>query len=210
MTSRSHRPRLACLALAAAGLSALAAPALAQDEYYSSQGGYAPPADYGAPPRPDDRSPDSYGPQYGSQPQYAPSGGYAPQYAPQYAPPYAPTYVPRSGYSQAGYAPDGSYGMDDLTIRAAPRYRGRSSTTGAPIELVTTQRAVSYRDLDLTTPWGVDELNNRVRRAARSACRELDTFHPITAADSPPCYSDAVANAMYQVRDAVAYAQPRW
>jgi UrcA family protein len=184
------RPRLACLALAAAGLAMAAAPAQAQDDYYySSQGGYA--------PAPNDVP---------SQPAYSAPGAYAPQYAPQYS----QQYAPQAGYAPTGYAADGSYRMDDLTVRAQPRYRGRSSTTGAPIELVTAQRAVTYHDLDLTTAWGVDELNNRVKRAARSACRELDTFHPITAADSPPCYSDAVASAQYQVRDAVGYAQPRW
>lgn len=175
-----RRPTIACLALAAAGLAMASGPAQAQDGYYY------PPQDNYAP----------YPGGYGPEPAYAGPDGYGPRYAPAYT-------------VQGGYA-DAPYVMDDLTVRAAPRYRSRSSTTGAPIEDVIAQRVVTYRDLDLTTPWGVNELNNRVRRAARSACRELDTFHPISAADSPPCYSDAVASAMYQVRDAVSYAQPRW
>lgn len=99
--------------------------------------------------------------------------------------------------------------QSDITI-TAPRAGERSPTTGAPIETVTTSRIVSYRDLDLSTAAGKQELDKRVKTAARRACDWLDQMHPIAAQGSPDCLSTAVNSAKDQVDAAVMAAnQPR-
>jgi UrcA family protein len=102
--------------------------------------------------------------------------------------------------AQPGY---GRYDNDPDTVGGvtvtAPRFHDRDSATGAPIEWVSTSRAVRYGDLDLSRPWGARELRARITRAARSACDELDSAYPLTAADSPPCVRNAIRQAMYNV-----------
>jgi UrcA family protein len=86
----------------------------------------------------------------------------------------------------------------DITVYA-PRYRGRSSTTGAPIREVRTSRLVSYRDLDIYSDWGARELHWRIERAAHDACSELDDRYPIGDPDVGDCVSEAVRNAEHQL-----------
>ena len=98
------------------------------------------------------------------------------------------------GYDRASYR-DGD--DDEIVIRARPL--GRSSTTGAPIERVTTSRVVDYRDLDVDSPWGARELHYRIEHAARDACEELDNRYPIGEPDVGDCVSEAVRNAEHDV-----------
>ncbi len=95
----------------------------------------------------------------------------------------------------------------EITV-SAPRTNERSPT-GVPIEVVTTTRIVSYRDLDLRTEVGQKELESRVKIAARKACDWLDRLYPITAANSPECLGPAVKDAMAQVNVAVAAARAK-
>jgi UrcA family protein len=85
----------------------------------------------------------------------------------------------------------------EIVVRARPL--GRSSTTGAPIERVTTSRLVDYRDLDIDSPWGARELHWRIEHAARDACEELDNRYPIGEPDVRDCTSEAVRNAEHDV-----------
>jgi UrcA family protein len=98
------------------------------------------------------------------------------------------------GYDHASYR-DGD--GDEIIIRARPL--GRSSTTGAPIERVTTSRVVDYRDLDIDSPWGARELHYRIEHAARDACEELDDRYPIGEPDVRDCVSEAVRDAEHDV-----------
>ena len=109
---------------------------------------------------------------------------------------YQRTYDTRydRGYDRASYDRDSS---DEIIIRARPR--GRSSTTGAPIERVTTSRVVDYRDLDVDSPWGARELHQRIHRAAYDACEQLDDQYPIGEPDVDGCVSEAVRNAEHDV-----------
>jgi len=93
---------------------------------------------------------------------------------------------------------------EEMTVYA-PRVVGRSRI-GAPIREVSTSRVVRISDLDLGTDWGVRELRYRVQRAARDACEELDARFPITAEDSPDCYSTAVRNGMAEAQYMTGYA----
>lgn len=107
------------------------------------------------------------------------------------------------GYDQGydyGPAPGYVHETDGVTVYA-PRYVGRSATTGAPIEVVRASRVVNYSDIDPYTDWGAHVLRTRIERAARSACDQLDQEYPISTADNPPCVDQAVRNAMVQVRE---------
>jgi UrcA family protein len=85
-------------------------------------------------------------------------------------------------------------------IVTAPRNRvvGRSPTTGAPIELLTTSAIVNVRDLNLRTVAGKNEARRRVEAAAHKACEWLEQLYPLDppAPNSPPCVADAVRRAM--------------
>jgi UrcA family protein len=107
----------------------------------------------------------------------------------------------RTAYDQAGYGRTAyNRGGDDEEITVyGPRYRGRSSTTGAPIREVRSSRLVSFRDLDIYSDWGARELHLRIERAAHDACSELDDRYPIGEPDVGDCVSEAVRNAEHQL-----------
>lgn len=94
---------------------------------------------------------------------------------------------------------------EDVVI-TAPRAQERSDL-GAPVRDVAIQRAVSFHDLNLRTRSGANELRHRVRATAHELCRELDTRYPTTAEGSPPCYTTALKDAMYQADMAIADAR---
>src|SRR5262249_24525539 len=102
--------------------------------------------------------------------------------------------------------PDGYYGPNENVIITAPRYRERGHL-GAEIRDVAMQREVRFDDLDLRTGWGVRTLEARIKVAARSMCDRLDRFYPIAADDNPPCFQNAVADAMAQADEAIARAR---
>lgn len=85
---------------------------------------------------------------------------------------------------------------------------GRSATTGAPIEDITVSLQIAYNDLNLKKAADVDELNNRIRDAARNSCSELDRFFPQTSSFRlrRECIRRAVRSASAQVEAAVAGA----
>lgn len=88
----------------------------------------------------------------------------------------------------------------------APRQIGRSPYTRAPITEVTESRVVTYHDLDLTGPTGLGALDKRIATAAREACRDLETHHPLGAPDRLTCQKQAVASAREQLASAKAMA----
>ena len=81
------------------------------------------------------------------------------------------------------------------------------SNLGAPYKLVSLSKPVRIDDLDLRTRRGVRILRNRIQLTARLLCRDLDERYPVTADDSPPCYSNAVHDAMYRADRAIADAR---
>ena len=96
------------------------------------------------------------------------------------------------------------YASDDAAevggIVVTPSYRPDSDENGIPTERVYASRVVDFSDLDLTTPWGVHELHNRVYNAASSACDQLDNEYPLGLApidsNDGDCKARAVAHAM--------------
>lgn len=96
--------------------------------------------------------------------------------------------------------------IGEITVEGA---RPGRSAIGAPINVVTNKRAVSYADISLTTPSGVKVLENRIRDAAKAACDELDRKYPVTAENSGNCFNNAVAGAMADARVAIESARRR-
>jgi UrcA family protein len=82
---------------------------------------------------------------------------------------------------------------------------GRSSATGAPIEVITLTRRVNFADLDIKTVAGATELETRVSETAKDACKQLDSLYPLIK--DADCVKRATDGAMVQVRTAVASAQ---
>lgn len=80
---------------------------------------------------------------------------------------------------------------------------GRSSITGAPIELISIARQVSYADLDLSKTSDANELEKRVDDTARDLCQELDKMYPLEPKDRN-CVSKASDDARKQVDAAIA------
>jgi UrcA family protein len=97
--------------------------------------------------------------------------------------------------------------VGEVTVEAKRETKvvGRSYT-GAPIELVSLTRRVSYADLDLKTQIGAAELEKRVNETAQAACKQLDDLYPLTAPGGPSCVKGAVEDAMTQARAAIAAA----
>lgn len=130
------------------------------------------------------------------------------------APVMAQSYGP---YDDGAYrAPPVEYvtGPSEEVIVTAPNLRFREENgSGArsldlPPEKVSLSKAVSYRDLDLTTWDGAGRLRDRVVRAAHHVCAQLRDAYPFEQiSTSNRCYRDAVDNALVRADEAIATAR---
>lgn len=77
-----------------------------------------------------------------------------------------------------------------------------------PVEIMTTSQQVSFADLDLSKPADVATLRERIRDAAREACRRLDRAVPAGRSVSPPagCQATASVQALAVANELVAAA----
>lgn len=93
-----------------------------------------------------------------------------------------------------------------ITVLAPRIRRDTSRTTSAfPTQTISTQAVVYIDDLDLRTVAGRDEMNNRVKVAAKDACAWLDEVYPLSEpVGAGSCESDAVKTAKRQMDAAVA------
>jgi UrcA family protein len=108
----------------------------------------------------------------------------------------------------------------ETVIVPAPRYyepnyyREERGRLNGDIVNVSLSSEVRFDDLDLRTRWGVDELRSRIRLSARDVCDQLERRYPVAADNSPPCYREAVEDAMDQADAAIArargYAEADW
>jgi UrcA family protein len=102
--------------------------------------------------------------------------------------------------AQVTYDPyTGTY-VDEVVVPGR-YYRGDRPTT--------LSRAVSYRDLDLTTYSGQRTLKLRIQATARDLCRELGEGRGNGGPLVRSCEDDAVRSARNQTRYAIARAQAR-
>ena len=105
--------------------------------------------------------------------------------------------------SQGAYA----QAMEVVTVEAVREIVVGKSITGAPIKELTIRSRVSYADLDLTTATGVATLEQRVKDAAASACREIKVDVPVEGWTIERCVRVATEDAMLQVNKAAADAK---
>ena len=107
--------------------------------------------------------------------------------------------------------PASSQPLEEVTV-TAPRevhqtyISGRSPTTGAPIEVTTISRLVSYADLDRAKPSGATALRSRIDDTAKDLCQELDKLYPLEPKDRS-CVKKAADAAMEQADKAIAAAR---
>lgn len=107
--------------------------------------------------------------------------------------------------------------LEEITVvapyRAEHKVVGRSSSTGAPVELISLTRHVSYADLDLTKAIDVTVLENRVKAIAKDSCKELEKMYPELTHPAVPsdqnCVKTATDDGMKQVKAAAAAARPK-
>jgi UrcA family protein len=88
------------------------------------------------------------------------------------------------------------------------RSAGRTPT-GSPVDIISVAHRVSYRDIDISTNSGARALEQRIKDAAKAACKEIDTLYPIKdpVPGDPPCEKAATDKAMVQARAAIAAAE---
>ena len=84
-----------------------------------------------------------------------------------------------------------------------PRQTGKTYT-GTPIETLNAQSVVYIDDLDLSTPAGKSELEDRVRQAAKTSCDWLDELYPLAETTNAQCVSQAMDAAKPQMDKALA------
>jgi len=97
--------------------------------------------------------------------------------------------------------------VEELIVVEAPRVvRVGRSPSGAPVELISLTRRVSYADLDLKLHADVRELERRINATAEEACMQLAELYPLSDTDMPTCVRQAVAGAMAQAEEAIAAA----
>jgi UrcA family protein len=113
-----------------------------------------------------------------------------------------------SANAQGYNYPDNTYRVGDETVNVTvPRYHPERGPLGAPYRYVSMSKGVYVGDLNLRTRHGVREMRHRISYTARSMCRRLDVMYPITAPDSPGCYTTAMNDAMYQANIAITRAR---
>jgi UrcA family protein len=98
--------------------------------------------------------------------------------------------------------------MEVVTVEAVREIVVGKSAIGAPIKEYSIRSRVSYADLDLTSASGPATLEKRVNEAAVATCKEINTGFdiPMEGWTEAKCVKEAVADAMVQVKKAVADA----
>lgn len=102
---------------------------------------------------------------------------------------------------------------ESLTV-VAPRVArrevsGTARFVGTPVELLTSERSVSFAGLDLTTQAGVDEFKQRIMYGALAACDEIEAQYPSNIYVPVPANQncpDTTARAALLVADEVIAA----
>lgn len=113
------------------------------------------------------------------------------------------------GAAMAGsFAP--AQDMQAVTVQASrtvPAKVTEHITAGVPIVDISIAYGVKTSDIDLATHSGATVLEQRVRDAAKAACKEIGRQYPEATPNEQDCASAAVAKAMVQVKSMVAAAE---
>lgn len=122
------------------------------------------------------------------------------------APALAQTLKDKDGAYVAVTADDVAYG-DEIIVIAPGVYRddtGRRTSSGIPIQELTTRRAIDTYDLNLRHDADVAELHRRIRETAEEACEEIERSArgPLLSSERE-CVREATDDAMAQAEDLV-------
>ena len=102
--------------------------------------------------------------------------------------------------------------IEEIVVEApvVRREVGRSSATGAKVEVIELKRRVNYADLDLSKHADVTELKTRIKTTARESCEKLNEMFPLEEPTGErgiqSCTNKAVAGAEDEVEEAIAAA----
>jgi len=80
------------------------------------------------------------------------------------------------------------------------------SPSGVPISDVSISYGVTFSELDLASPAGAAQLEQRVKEAALQACREIGRLYPDATPKDEECAKAATEKAMIRVRELEAAA----
>lgn len=87
---------------------------------------------------------------------------------------------------------------------------GEGSPGGAEVDLASVRYHVHLGDLDLTKHADVIALEQKIKDAARKACKDIQKEYPVRQmSDETSCINDAVKSAMPKVQDAITSAQKK-
>ena len=75
-----------------------------------------------------------------------------------------------------------------------------------PIDVITVSHVVSYSNIDISTSSGAKVLEQRIKDAAKAACKEIDTLYPTRKpiTGDLPCEKTATDAAMVRANAAIA------
>lgn len=96
-----------------------------------------------------------------------------------------------------------------FVVRLTP-HKATGGVNRQPLSLVTVNRSVSFRDLDLKNPIDQQTLKTRVNQAAKDACGEIERRYPknryIPVPVNQDCVKNAVNESMVVVRELILAA----
>jgi UrcA family protein len=97
----------------------------------------------------------------------------------------------------------------EVVVEAARPQVTHSSASGVPIDVITIRHLVSYKDIDISTNSGAEVLKQRIRDAAKEACKDIDKLYPNAFVSSPvsACEKSAIDDAMIHANTAIANAR---
>ena len=120
---------------------------------------------------------------------------------------FAPLYMAAAAAATLAGASAYGQAMEVVTVEAVREIIVGKSAIGAPIKELSIRSRVSYADLDLTTPAGVQALEKRVKDTAVSTCKEIKVDVPAEGSTVDKCIKEAMEGATPQINAAVAAAK---
>jgi UrcA family protein len=99
--------------------------------------------------------------------------------------------------------------VSEVVVEAPRAQVTHSSANGIPTEVITIKHRVSYKDIDISNYSGAKVLEQRIKDAAKEACKQIKTLYPneLVTMDESACAQAATADAMVQANTAIAAAR---
>jgi UrcA family protein len=97
----------------------------------------------------------------------------------------------------------------EVVVEAARPQVTHSSANGVPIDVITIRHRVSYKDIDISTTSGAEVLKQRIKDAAKEACKDIGKLYPNVFVSSgvAECEKAAIDDGMVQANTAIANAR---